>query len=342
VNGEAIAEDAVVDGMEAVGTLVARLDASMFEASTALALDHFARERVDVAVLEVGLGGRYDSTTVGRPAVTVLTSIDLDHQEVLGNTVGEIAEDKAHIIRSGVAVSTAQVPEATAPILEHAARAKVPLLMAERDLSVTLRARSLDGQRVDCAGPDFRLDDLDLKLLGAYQPGNALLAVTAAHVLGCRERAIRDGIARAHWPGRFEVRRRPGGWLVLDGAHNPAGARALAQSLAAYFGDTPMTLVLGVLRDKDAAGIVAPLIGRARRVVLTASANPRAARPDDLRALVPPALPVDVVPSVAEALACAADPTVPLVCVAGSLSLVGDALRSLAGDDKPCAVEIPA
>jgi dihydrofolate synthase / folylpolyglutamate synthase len=342
VNGEAIAEDAVVDGMEAIGTLVARLDASMFETSTALALDHFARERVDVAVLEVGLGGRYDSTTVGRPAVTVLTSIDLDHQEVLGNTVGEIAEDKAHIIRSGVAVSAQQVPEATAPILEHATRAKVPLLMAGRDLSVTLRARSLDGQRVDCAGPDFRLEGLDLKLLGAYQPGNALLAVTAAHVLGCRERAIRDGIARAHWPGRFEVRRRPGGWLVLDGAHNPAGARALGQSLAAYFGETPMTLVLGVLRDKDARGILAPLLGRTRRVVLTASANPRAARPDELRALIPPALPVEVVPSVAEALACADDPAVPLVCVAGSLSLVGDALRSLAGDDKPCAVEIPA
>jgi dihydrofolate synthase/folylpolyglutamate synthase len=342
VNGEAIAEDSVVDGMEALGTLVARQDASVFEATTALALDHFAREGVDIAVLEVGLGGRYDATTVGRPAVTVLTSIDLDHQEVLGNTVGEIAEDKAHIVRTGVAVSAEQAPEATAPILTHAARAKVPLLMAGRDLSVALRARSLEGQRLDCAGPDFRFDGLDLHLLGAYQPGNALLAVTAAHVLGCREPAVREGIARARWPGRFEVRRRPEGWLVLDGAHNPAGARALAESLAAYFGDTPMTLVLGVLRDKDAPGILAPLLGRARRVVLTASANPRAARPDELRPLVPPALPVDVVASVAEALARAVDPTVPLVCVAGSLSLVGDALRSLAGDDKPCAVEIPA
>jgi dihydrofolate synthase/folylpolyglutamate synthase len=342
VNGEAIAEDSVVDGMDALGTLVARLDASVFEATTALALDHFARERVDVAVLEVGLGGRYDATTVGRPAVTVLTSIDLDHQEVLGNTVGEIAEDKAHIVRSGVAVSAQQTPEATAPIVAHAAAAKVPLLMAGRDLTVTVRARSLDGQRVDCAGPDFRLDDLPLRLLGAYQPGNALLAVTAARVLGCRDGAVRQGIARAHWPGRFEVRRRPGGWLVLDGAHNPAGARALAESLAAYFGDTPMTLVLGVLRDKNAPGILAPLLGRARRVVLTASANPRAVQPEALRRLVPPALPLDVVPSVAEALACVADPAVPLVCVAGSLSLVGDALRSLAGDDKPCAVEIPA
>jgi len=341
VDGEAIAEDAVVDGVEAIGTLVARLDASVFEATTALALDHFARERVDVAVLEVGLGGRFDATTVGRPAVTVLTSIDLDHQEVLGHTVGEIAADKAHIIRSGVAVSAAQAPEATAPILEHAARAKVPLLMAGRDLSVTVRVRSLEGQRLDCAGPDFRVDDLRVRLLGAYQPGNTLLAVTAAHVLGCGQRALREGIARAHWPGRFEVRRRPGGWLVLDGAHNPAGARALAESLAVYFGDTPMTLVLGMLRDKDAAGIVAPLIGRTRRVVLAASANPRAAAPDELRRLIPAGVPVEAAASVADALARAADPSVPLVCVAGSLSLVGDALRSLAGGDTPCSVEIP-
>src|SRR6185436_17368524 len=106
----------------------------------------------------------------------------------------------------------------------------------------------------------------------------------------------------------------------LDGAHNPAGARALAESLAAYFGDTPMTLVFGVLRDKDAPGILAPLLERTRRVVLTASANPRAASPDELRRLVPSAVPVDVVQSVGDALACAADPAVSLVCVAGSLS----------------------
>jgi dihydrofolate synthase/folylpolyglutamate synthase len=340
VNGEAIAEDAVVDGVEALGTLVARLDASVFEATTALALDHFARERVDVAVLEVGLGGRYDATTVGRPAVTVLTPIDLDHQEYLGNTLAEIAGDKAHIVRAGTAISAAQMPEAAAPIVEHAARAKVPLLVAGRDLTVALRARSLDGQTVDCAGPDFRLEGLDFRLLGTYQPGNALLAVTAAHVLGGSPRAIREGIARAQWPGRFEVRRRPGGWLVLDGAHNPAGARALAESLTAYFGDTPMTLVLGVFRDKDAAGILAPLLGRARRVVLTAPANPRAAKPEDLRRLMPAALPVTVASSVADALERAADPAVPLVCVAGSLSLIGDALRSLVGGDTPCPVEI--
>jgi dihydrofolate synthase/folylpolyglutamate synthase len=126
---------------------------------------------------------------------------------------------------------------------------------------------------------------------------------------------------------------------VLDGAHNPAGARALAASLDAYFGDTPMTLVFGVLRDKDAAGILQPLLGRARRVILTTSANPRAASPADLRALVPPALPTAVAPSIGAALALAEETPSPLVCVAGSLVLVGGALAHLDGGDKPCPVE---
>jgi dihydrofolate synthase / folylpolyglutamate synthase len=139
------------------------------------------------------------------------------------------------------------------------------------------------------------------------------------------------------------VRRRPGGWLVLDGAHNPHGARALAASLEAYFGAAPLTLVTGVLRDKDAAGILGPLAARARRVILTSFASPRAAAPADLRALVPPGCSAEVAASVGEALAlAAAEPRHPILCVAGSLALVGDALRHLAGGDKPCPVEKPA
>jgi dihydrofolate synthase / folylpolyglutamate synthase len=340
VDGEAIPEDAVVDGVEALGTLVARVDATVFEATTALGLDHFARERVDVAVLEVGLGGRVDSTTVGRPVVAALGPIDFDHREFLGDTLSAIATEKAAIFRSGVAVSSVQPPEAAAVVVAHAARAGVPLLMEGRDLAVTLRERSLTGQRIDCTGPGWRLDDVRLPLLGAYQPGNALLAVTAARVLQVSERGIREGLLRVRWPGRFEVRRRPGGWLVLDGAHNPAGARALAASLDAYFGDASTTLVFGVLRDKDASGILAPLLGRIGRVILTASPGPRARPPAELRALVPAPLPVATAPSISEALALAEAPPAPaVVCVAGSLALVGAALGHLDGDDKPCPVE---
>src|SRR5207248_3216488 len=168
---------------EALGPLIARLDASVFEATTALALDHFAREGVEVAVLEVGLGGRYDSTTVGTPAVSVLTSIDLDHQEYLGHTLREIATDKAHIIRAGVAISAAQAPEAAAVIAARAATVGVPLLREGHELGVAVRERTLAGQRLDCAGPTFKLDDLRIRLLGTYQPGNTLLAVAAARAL---------------------------------------------------------------------------------------------------------------------------------------------------------------
>jgi dihydrofolate synthase / folylpolyglutamate synthase len=341
VDAAAISEDALVDGVEALGTSIARLDASVFEAATALALDHFAREGVEVAVLEVGLGGRFDSTTVGTPAVSVLTSIDLDHQEYLGDTVTAIAAEKSYIIRSGTAVAAAQVPEVTAILDARAAAVGVPLQREGRELSVGLRARSLEGQHLDLAGPGWRDDDAAIHLLGAYQPSNALLAVAAAHVLGAGATAMRQGLARARWPGRFEIHRRAGGgWLVLDGAHNPAGARALAASLQTYFGDAPATFVIGVLRDKDAAGILAPLLPRARRVVLTASTNPRAASPSDLRTLVPASMPLSITTSVAEALAVAeTDTDAPILCVAGSLSVIGDALRTGPNGDKPCPVE---
>jgi dihydrofolate synthase/folylpolyglutamate synthase len=340
IDGEAIAEDAVVDGVDALGTLVARLDASVFEATTALALDHFAREAVDVAVLEVGLGGRLDATTVGRPLATVITAVDLDHQAVLGTTLREIAGEKAAIIRSGVALSAAQPPEAADVIARRAAAAGVPLLVAGRDLHVEVRSADLDGQRIDCRGPGWRIDDLHLALLGVFQPANALLAVATARALDVGEAAIREGLARAQWPGRFQlVQRAPA--LVLDAAHNPAGARALAASLRAHFGDARATFVFGVLADKDARGILEALLPVADRLVLTRPASARAADPEALRRLIPTTVRVDCAAGIGEALALAtAPPRPPIVCVAGSVVLIGDALRHLAGgSDKPCRLE---
>jgi dihydrofolate synthase/folylpolyglutamate synthase len=341
VNGEAIARDALVDGVDALGTLVARFDASMFEATTALALDHFAREAVDIAVLEVGLGGRLDATTVGRPAATVLSRIDLDHQAYLGSTLAEIAGEKAAIIRSGVALSAAQAPEALEVILRRAEHARIPLLLEGRDLHVVVQARSLAGQRISCAGADWRLADVDLPLLGVFQPGNALLAVATAKALGVGDAVIRAGVARAKWPGRFDIVRHDP-LVVLDGAHNPAGARALAQSLREAFGTQPLTLVLGLSQDKDAAGILGALAPLATRLVLTRASNPRAADPRALAASLPPGSPpVEIAASPAEALGMAMDaPRTPIIGIAGSLFLLGDVLTHLAGEpDKPCPIE---
>ena len=345
VDGEAIAEDDVADGFDAIATLVARVDATMFEATTALALDHFAREAVDVAVLEVGLGGRLDATTVGVPAVSVIARIDLDHQEVLGATLAAIAGEKAAIIRAGVAIAAAQAPEAATVLIDRAAATSVPLLLEGRDLSLRVRARDLAGQTLDLAGPGWRLEGARIPLLGTFQPSNALLAAAAARVLDVGPEAIRAGLGRARWPGRFEVLRYRDRQVVLDGAHNPAGARALAASLAEWFADTPLTLIFGALRDKDVAGMLAPLAARARRIILTASSSPRAAAPAELRAHVPPgSATVETAATPGEALALGERaPRTPVLCVAGSLSLVGDVLRvASGGGDNPCPIEKPA
>ena len=339
VDGEAIAEDGVVDGVEALGTLIARFDATVFEATTALALDHFAQEEVDVAVLEVGLGGRLDATTVGTPEVEVISRIDLDHQAILGSTLEAIAGEKAAIIRGGIAVSAAQAPEAERVIVARAAAVGVPLLLEGRDLSVSVERRGPDGQRVTCVGPGWSLPAIELAMPGSYQPSNALLATAGAHELGAGDAAIRDGLARAWWPGRFQVLRGARGYLVLDGAHNPAGARALATSLRDVFGQTPVTFVLGILADKDAAGIVAALVPLARRFILVAPSSARASAPDALRALIPAGVDVTVAGAPAEALERAAAPADGVICVAGSLFLIGDVLRHLAGSDKPCSLE---
>jgi dihydrofolate synthase/folylpolyglutamate synthase len=327
VNGRPIPEADFVDGVEAIGTLVARLDATMFEAATALALDHFARAAVDIAVLEVGLGGRLDATTVGEPRVEILGRIDYDHQAYLGRTLAEIAAEKAAIIRSGVALAARQEPEVETVLVRRAAEAAVPLLLEGRDLHAAVRGFTLEGQRLDLAGPGWRFEDVPCRLLGVFQPGNALLAAAAARHLGVGEAAIRAGLAAVEWPGRFQVLGRDP-VLVLDGAHNPGGARALAASLREYFPGQAVSFVVGVSADKDAVGILQALLPLASRLVLTAADHPRAASPGALRALLPPADPrIQTAATPMEALRLAlAEPRTPIVCVAGSLFLIGQVL----------------
>jgi dihydrofolate synthase / folylpolyglutamate synthase len=331
VGGAPIPESDVVDGMEALGSLVARLDATMFETLTALALDYFAREGVEVAVLETGLGGRLDSTSVGRPAVEVITRIDLDHEAYLGSTLEAIAREKAAIIRSGVALSARQEPAVEAELARRAFERAVPLLVEGRDLAVRVRRATLEGQWLDFEGPGWRVDDVRCALLGVFQPENALLAAAAARALGASDAAIRDGLTGVRWPGRFQlIRAVPP--VIVDGAHNPAGARALAASLAAYFPGRRGTLVVGISADKNMAGILGALVPLAERVICTAADHPRAASPEALAAGARQAagdLPVRVetAPSPPEALRLAlSEPDTPMVCVAGSLFMIGEIL----------------
>jgi dihydrofolate synthase/folylpolyglutamate synthase len=329
VDGQPISEADFADGVEALGTLVARLDATMFEALTALALDHFARQGVETAVLEVGLGGRLDSTRVGRPAVEVITSVAYDHQAYLGSTLESIAAEKAAIIRSGIAISARQEPSVSAIIESRASEVGVPLLLEGRDLHVHLRHASLDGQWLDLEGPGWRIADVRCGLLGVFQPPNALLAAAAARVLGAEEAAIRRGLDQARWPGRFQlIRRSPP--VIVDGAHNPQGARALAASLETYFPGERITFVIGTSADKDQAGILSALLPVAGRAIFTAAAHPRAASPHVLASLARAlstgrGLQIETAPSASEALRMAMrGGGTTTVCVAGSLFLIGE------------------
>jgi dihydrofolate synthase/folylpolyglutamate synthase len=339
IAGTQIAPSSLARHAEALAPHLRTGAASFFEAITALALAAFRAASVEIAVLEVGLGGRWDATNVGRPLGTVITRIDYDHQELLGHGLAEIAAEKAGIIRGGVTVSAAQPPEAMA-ILEARCRAVgVPLLVEGRELRVEVARSDVQGQRLHLSGPGWRIADLELALAGVYQPENAVLAVGAVQALGLGvpDAAVRAGCATVRWPGRFQVipssaAGRP--TIVLDGAHNPGGATALALSLAHNFRGARLTLVAGISADKDRAGIFKALVPLAAHVILTAASHPRATPPAELAAALPPVeARVSQAPDVPTALRLALNepgaPAADVVCVAGSLFLVADALRWL-------------
>lgn len=313
VDGRLISEAEVLAWLNAHEPLIDRHHGlTTFEALTAMAFSAFAAAAVEVAVVEVGLGGRLDTTNVVHPAISVLTSIGVDHTEVLGDTVAAIAADKAGIVRSGVpVVSAPQEPEALEAIGDATRSLGSPFTLVGRDARwspgrlVDLRQRFTC--EVDGAAGRMSLD-LDLGLLGRHQQVNATTAVATLWRLAERgwridRHGIAAGLTRTVWPGRFEVLgRRP--WLVVDGAHNPAGAAALRQTLADVFPGARLHLILGLSRGKDAAGIVAPLVPGAAHVIATRSSHPRALPADEVARAAQPraAARVEVVADPREAL----------------------------------------
>jgi dihydrofolate synthase/folylpolyglutamate synthase len=339
IDGEAIPREVLARHAARIEPALEAGAATFFEAMTAVALAAFAEAGVEAAVLEVGLGGRWDATNVGRPLVSVVTRIDYDHQEFLGQGLADIAGEKAGIIRGGTALSAAQAPEATAVIETRCRAVGVPLLVEGRELVVETRASDLAGHRVRLQGPGWAYDDVRLALPGLFQPANAVLAVGAVRAfakasgLPVTEAAVRAGCALVKWPGRFQIVPGAAGrpTLVLDGAHNPAGATALAASLRHHFAGRRLALVLGISADKDRAGILKPLAPLATRIYLAPADHPRATPPKELVDALPPIeAAVALAASLEEALERAlGEPGIDVVCVAGSLFLVADALRWL-------------
>lgn len=307
---------------------------TFFEASTALAFLAFARKRVDYAVVEVGLGGRFDATNVLVPNVSVITNISLEHQEYLGNTLGEIAFEKAGIIKErGRVVTAAEAFEALA-VIERVARERSALLFkVQEPFRCEVKRSDLEGQVFDLLGGEREYRDLMIRLLGRHQIVNAATAMAAVLLLQdsrISEEVIVRGLHDAKWPGRLQiVEREP--FVILDGAHNPAGASTVAAFIQGCLPSRRIVLVFGVLKDKDWEGMLALLGPLASMVILTKPESDRAADPRDLASVDRYCPKLEIQLDVREALALAKEAADPddVILVTGSLFTVASALKAL-------------
>jgi dihydrofolate synthase/folylpolyglutamate synthase len=312
VDGEMIAEEKVAQGLATIRAHVRDWDPhpTFFEITTALALIHFQERDCEVIVLETGLGGRLDATNAVEPVVSVITPISYDHQAWLGDTLEEIAGEKAGIIKARVpVVSAAQEPAAEKVLRARAAECEAPIEFVREPYPRT-----------------------PLALAGAHQKQNASLAIAALQSggLAADEGAIARGLTSVQWPARFQV------WderIIIDGAHNPAGARVLAKTWREQFGDERATIILATLRDKDVAGIWRALAPIAQRAILPHVRTDRAVLPDELAQIISnltPTLHCSITPSFTAALELTRA-TPERVLVTGSLHFAGEALAALEG-----------
>jgi dihydrofolate synthase/folylpolyglutamate synthase len=274
------------------------------------------RDKLDVVILETGIGGRLDATNAVQSDVSVITQIDFDHEQWLGKTIPEIATEKAGIMKARVpVVSAPQQPEAEKVIRARAAECEAPLQFVTAPY-----------------------DETPIALAGSYQKQNAALAITAirAAKIDIDHKSIARGLASIEWPARFQR------WderTVIDGAHNPAAARGLAKTWREIFGDERATLVLAVLSDKNLRGICEALASIADAVFLPKIRSERAAHPEELAkviSVITPSLPYSITPSVAEALDLARAKPNPIL-ITGSLHFAGEVLAHLRGE--PAAFE---
>jgi dihydrofolate synthase/folylpolyglutamate synthase len=354
IDGEPVADAAVADAWDEISPFIDLVDAELardgdapltfFELLTVLAFVAFADAPIDVLVLEVGMGGAWDSTNTADGDVAVFAPIDIDHADRLGDTIREIAEVKSGIIKPGAAVVSAQQDAAAAQVLRAAAAAREATIAFEGDEFALTDARlAVGGQLISVRGLAAAYEDEYLPLFGAHQAQNAALAIAAVEsLIGGGTQPITgdivaEGLAQATSPGRMQlVGVNP--TVIVDAAHNPHGARALTAGLRASFDFDEWGVVLGVLADKDAAGIVGELAPVAAHVFATAPDSERAEDADRLADLAEAhGLPVTVHAGVSDAVeaarAWAAASDRRAVVVAGSVVLAGEAVGLAADED---------
>ena len=350
INGRDIPRKRLVELVKKVKPLVEKIAAdpvlgqpTEFEVVTALAFCYFAEESPDIVVLEVGLGGRLDATNVVQPLVTAIATISLEHTQVLGNTVEEIAREKAGIIKNGAPVVT-EAGGGALPVLEAVCKEKqVPLYQLGKHFHAQIETQDVGGQVFHYRGLSREYHALFIPLLGDYQVNNVALAIAAVELLcdngfSISEATLRAGLEKTRWPGRLEVLRRSP-LVVVDGAHNLEAFQGLGRGVRQTFAYGKLILVLGILSDKAAENILAEILPLADRLIITKPNSPRAANPEVLQKIVSgmmPELPCEIseeIPAAVDmALKQAGDED--LVLIAGSLYLVSDARQYL----KSCLV----
>jgi dihydrofolate synthase/folylpolyglutamate synthase len=324
VDGQPIPHSELVLLVEELKPYVAASpDITTFEITTALALLYFARREVGAAVVEVGLGGRLDATNICDPLVTVITSISYDHTYLLGETLAEIAGEKAGIIKHGIPVVVSPQMEEARTVLERiAAEREAPVTQVGRDYLFESLAKSVTNQRLivwkNSSPPDFTTGktpgsereeplNLTIPLLGDHQVENAATAYAALQVaaekgLLVSESSIRQGFENVNWPARFEIMRHNPP-MIIDSAHNRDSALKLRRTLEDYYPDHPVVMVFGASEDKDIQGMLTELLPVVRQMVVTKSTHPRAIEPEKLMEIAQQFdRPVAAAPSVEEAL----------------------------------------
>ncbi|MDQ3171371.1 MAG: bifunctional folylpolyglutamate synthase/dihydrofolate synthase [Acidobacteriota bacterium] len=337
IDGQPVSDAMLRDGAAAVQRVAARMDPlpTFFETTTALACELFRTAGVDVAVMEVGLGGRLDATNALEPIATAITAIDFDHQSLLGHTLAEIAGEKAGIIKPGVPVVLAPNVSGVQTIVRATAAARrAPLVIADEGVEAS---STFSGGRLTLTleTARARYDAVPLGLRGRHQLGNALTMVRLAEVIDASTAmaipasAIESGLRDVEWPGRLQLASWQGTPVLIDAAHNPSGARALAAYVAEVHGRLPF--VFAAMRDKDIAGLLAPLVPVMTSLTLTRPSTPRAASLDELDTIaraVAPGIPIARIESPAAAVDAAARAGT-AIAVAGSLYLAGEVLAAL-------------
>ncbi|MFP4446142.1 MAG: bifunctional folylpolyglutamate synthase/dihydrofolate synthase [Desulfosudaceae bacterium] len=331
INEQPVSDEAVVTAYEAVrGRHGNGRQPTFFEYTTAMAFHEFARQQVDLAVIETGMGGRYDATNVISPELCLISNISLEHQLYLGSTLAAIAREKAGIIKPGIPLVTGVSQKSARQVIAAATKANRAPLYIRGPHFKTRRNSASD--RFTYYGLAAVYRDLQTSLAGRHQQVNASLALAACEVLTQRgwkipEEAIRRGLAATRWPARLEtISRNP--LVLIDGAHNLMAATSLAQYLRLHLDDTPLTLIIGILDDKAYAVILQTLAPFCRRIIVTRAETGRAVPPDTLAAAARQLTDTVAVTRSVEAaidLALADLPPKEVLCIAGSLYVAGEA-----------------